>query len=65
MKLNGTIVAVLLGLWTSACVFADASPTTQPTSATLINELQLRPTKTWVAAIMLPRCRSCRRFRKC
>jgi len=42
MKPNGIIVVVLSGLFAAGTVWADVSPTTQPTSATLINELQLQ-----------------------
>ncbi|HEY1922398.1 MAG TPA: DUF3299 domain-containing protein [Tepidisphaeraceae bacterium] len=42
MKLNGILVAVLLGLLSAGTALADASPTTQPAGANLVNELQLR-----------------------
>ncbi len=42
MKLNGIIVAILAGLFAAGPVLADLSPTTQPASANLANELQLQ-----------------------
>ncbi len=41
MKLNGIIIAALVSLGMCAGVLADASPTSQPSGATLANELQL------------------------
>jgi hypothetical protein len=39
---SSAILALLLGLWTASGARADTAPTSQPSSATLINELQLR-----------------------
>jgi hypothetical protein len=42
MKLNGILIAAISALFTAGTALADASPTTQPAGATLVNELQLQ-----------------------